>query len=96
MDPVLDVCVREPIMDPRLDDCVREPIMDPRLDDGVREPIMVPRLDDGVREPIMRGRGVKNNTQIYSNRMQSASNKSSKTNLRSRAQIMNLRTYTQT
>jgi hypothetical protein len=29
MDPVLDVCVREPIMDPVLDVCVREPIMDP-------------------------------------------------------------------
>ncbi len=29
MDPVLDVCVREPIMDPVLDVCVREPITDP-------------------------------------------------------------------
>ncbi len=29
MDPVLDVCAREPIMDPVLDVCVREPIMDP-------------------------------------------------------------------
>ncbi len=29
MDPLLDVCVREPIMDPLLDVCVREPIMDP-------------------------------------------------------------------
>jgi hypothetical protein len=27
MNPVFDVCVREPIMDPVLDVCVREPIM---------------------------------------------------------------------
>ncbi len=27
MDPVLDVCVREPIMDPVLDVCVRKPKM---------------------------------------------------------------------
>ncbi len=27
--PLLDVCVREPIMDPLLDVCVRVPIMDP-------------------------------------------------------------------
>ncbi len=40
MDPVLDVCVREPIKNPVLDVCVREPIMDPVLDVCVREPIM--------------------------------------------------------
>ncbi len=32
MDPLLDVCVREPIIDPLLDVCVRAPIMDPLLD----------------------------------------------------------------
>jgi hypothetical protein len=32
MDPVLDVCEREPIMDPVLDVFVREPSMDPLLD----------------------------------------------------------------
>ncbi len=42
MDPVLDVCVREPVMDPVLDVCVREPVMDPVLDVYVREPIMDP------------------------------------------------------
>ncbi len=47
MDPVLDVCVREPIMHPVLDDCVRRPIMDPALDDCVRRPIMDPALDPG-------------------------------------------------
>ncbi len=36
-DPVLDVCVREPIMDLVLDVCVREPIMDPVLDVCVRD-----------------------------------------------------------
>ncbi len=39
MDPLLDVCVREPIMDPLLDVCVREPIMDPLLDVCV-EPVL--------------------------------------------------------
>ncbi len=34
MDPVLDVCVREPIMDPVLDVCVRVPIADTVLDAG--------------------------------------------------------------
>ncbi len=29
--PLLDDCVRAPIMAPLLDDCVREPIMDPLL-----------------------------------------------------------------
>ncbi len=29
MNPLLDVCVRKPIMDPVLDVCVRKPIMDP-------------------------------------------------------------------
>ncbi len=32
MDPLLDVCVRGPIMDPLLDVCVRGPIMDPVLE----------------------------------------------------------------
>ncbi len=27
MDPVVDVCVREPIMDPVVDVCVREPMI---------------------------------------------------------------------
>ncbi len=36
---VLDLCVREPsMMDPVLDVCVGEPIMDPVLDVCVREP----------------------------------------------------------
>ncbi len=45
MDPVLDVCVREPIIATVLVICVSEPIMDPVLDVCVRESIMVPLLD---------------------------------------------------
>ncbi len=53
-DPLLDVCVREPIMDPLLDVCVVENHFvlfcfvvetDPLLDVCVREPIMDPLLD---------------------------------------------------
>ncbi len=50
VDPVLDVCAREPIMDPWvLDVCVGEPIMDLVLDVCVREPIMHPRPDQRGR-----------------------------------------------